>query len=151
MLQKYTKFPLRPTHLPWIVFSGLKQSVCHEFLLDKYTALVQVYLFTLKEATWGFQWGYYKTELLSIITKMTIYIAPSACLLQGFKSVSKNLFKGYEGWGVGRYLVDYSTPFVQWRDTCIPIHLHGVDRDTSPLLHTSSLFYISVSLMRQYT
>jgi len=34
---------------------------------------------------------------------MTIYFAPSACLLHGFKSVSKSLFKGYGGWGVGGY------------------------------------------------
>jgi hypothetical protein len=99
VFSKDTKFPPHLTHLPRIVFSGLKQSVCHGFLLDKYTALVHVYLFTPKEATQGFQWWYYKTELLSIIKKITICIVPSACPLHGFKSVSKSLFKGYEGWG----------------------------------------------------
>jgi hypothetical protein len=43
LLPKDIKFPPRPTHLPWIAFSGFKQSVSHRFPLDKYTALVQVY------------------------------------------------------------------------------------------------------------
>ena len=45
LLPKDIKFSPRLTHLPWIAFLGLKQTVYHKFPLDKYTALVQVYLF----------------------------------------------------------------------------------------------------------